>query len=269
MLNLFKKSGSNKDVIEKIHNEFNLAGERLLKEAKEIIEKLQMGNVQKHDALKKHGFHAVKEVVETEAALSKKRENEKIAMVLEELNFKFPMYKFITNDMAMTICKKYNLVFGDVSQYTGFVPLKNLQQIDKFFETENELNVAYLETSNWSGRREFIYKEEHEKNQERHNLMTRFNMSDPMEAQRRYQQIGLQQHHSSNSYKTKASLKICAPLKDMKKDGYKLKGMVFEKEIPDPVVLSPIFYNGINLFCIVTAWGDEASDEIVVNQAMN
>lgn len=45
------------------------------------------------------------------------------------------------------------------------------------------------------------------------------------------------------------------------KEGYKLT----KKHIPDPVVLQPI-KNG---YLIITAWGDEASDELVVNQINN
>ena len=69
--------------------------------------------------------------------------------------------------------------------------------------------------------------------------------------------------------KSRTSLKIAAPLKDMKKEGYKLKGRIFTKEIPDPVVLAPIKYENVGLYCIVTAWGDEASDPIVVNETSN
>ena len=41
--------------------------------------------------------------------------------------------------------------------------------------------------------------------------------------------------------------------------GYKIQN------IPDPVVLQPVCGG----YLIVCAWGDEASDEIVVNQQMN
>ena len=44
---------------------------------------------------------------------------------------------------------------------------------------------------------------------------------------------------------------------------------MFQKEalkiVPDPVVLQPVRYG----FLIVTAWGDEASDEMVVNPRNN
>ena len=47
--------------------------------------------------------------------------------------------------------------------------------------------------------------------------------------------------------------------------GMKLYGHLLRKHIPDPVVLQPVKGG----YLIITAWGDEASDEIVVNQKMN
>ena len=40
-------------------------------------------------------------------------------------------------------------------------------------------------------------------------------------------------------------------------------------EIPDPVVLKPVFFKGMKHYLIVTAWGLEASDELVANQNHN
>jgi hypothetical protein len=58
--------------------------------------------------------------------------------------------------------------------------------------------------------------------------------------------------------------KICAPIKDMDTSGMRLinNKLVY---IPDPVVLFPVELG----YIIVTAWGDEASDENVVNADLN
>ena len=45
------------------------------------------------------------------------------------------------------------------------------------------------------------------------------------------------------------------------KEGYKLE----KKFIPDPVVLQPVKGG----YLILTAWGDEASDPIVINEINN
>jgi len=68
-------------------------------------------------------------------------------------------------------------------------------------------------------------------------------------------------------FKESPKLQICAPIKDMDTsgleiiDGYKL----IKKYIPDPVVLQPVRGG----YLILTAWGDEASDPIVVNEINN
>ena len=40
-------------------------------------------------------------------------------------------------------------------------------------------------------------------------------------------------------------------------------------EIPDPVVLQPVFFKGRKHYLIVTAWGIEAEDDLVKNSNHN
>lgn len=51
--------------------------------------------------------------------------------------------------------------------------------------------------------------------------------------------------------------------------GMSIKNFKLEKEIPDPIVLMPVFCYGRKNYLVVTAWGEEASDDLVVNQKMN
>lgn len=247
-------------VVEDIHNEFNVAGENLLKEAKEIIANIRIDNEGKVDALKSIGFVNTKEVIQTEKQRKEKSDKEEIANALEYFSQKYPKYKFITPKMADKICEKYNLVLGDISQFTGFVPRKNLTQIEDFFKTENELNVTYYERYLMSFSRSDIRisKEKYEEELKHREEMGKLS-SEISQMYRNHSYIG----------KRNNELKIAAPLKDMKSEGYSLKGRIFTKEVPDPVILAPVFYKETELLCIVTAWGDEASDEIVVNQINN
>lgn len=57
-------------------------------------------------------------------------------------------------------------------------------------------------------------------------------------------------------------MEICAPVKDMETKGTRRKG---HRIYDDPVVLQPV--NGGYL--VVTAWGNEASDENVINHNQN
>jgi hypothetical protein len=65
------------------------------------------------------------------------------------------------------------------------------------------------------------------------------------------------------------NFEIVAPLKDFKKDSVKLIGNKLVQEVPDPIVLAPVTYEGTKYFLIVSCWGEEASDELVVNVINN
>jgi hypothetical protein len=67
-------------------------------------------------------------------------------------------------------------------------------------------------------------------------------------------------------YERPLNFTICAPLKDFDMEGMMTSGRtIVKKEIPDPVVLCEV-RDG---YRIVTAWGPEAEDDIVVNHKMN
>jgi hypothetical protein len=254
-------SVNTKWIIEKIHDEFNTAGDRALREAKEILSGLQVINEDKASRLKKLGFSRVNEVMTFDRLSKEKKMHEDTASALSEMNFKYPKYKFITQEMADEICKKYNLVIGDISLYTGFVPEKNLKDIEEFDKQDNDLSNYYLSTNFMYGSasiRELTREEyqEHVDDDERIN-----NLYIKSGATTRMRDVGYS--------KLKRPLEIAAPIKDMDTMGYKLEGNKLKMEIPDPVILAPIKIKGIDLYCIVTAWGDEASDEIVVNQKNN
>jgi hypothetical protein len=61
-----------------------------------------------------------------------------------------------------------------------------------------------------------------------------------------------------------AAFKICAPQTDFNTSGYVVKDGF--RLVYDPVVLQPVKDGH---FLIVTAWGAEASDELVINQNHN
>lgn len=242
-------------IVEEIHNEFNLAGERLLKEAKTITDNIAPTNEAKAKVLADIGFVSTKEVLETQKALELKKQKEELSVALEYFSTKYPQYKFISTEMAEAICKKYDLVLGEVGQYTGFVPEKNLAQITKFFEVENDINVQYVRRlahsfMSWQPTTKDYY--------EKH-----------IESEKMRKELGYITCYHEFVQKIQSQLSICAPLKDMKTDGYKLHGRIFKREIPDPVVLAPVKHGNIDLYCIITAWGTESTDENVVNEKMN
>jgi hypothetical protein len=128
MKNLFK---TQEQLITELHNEIDSAQERLLNEAKAII---NSANLRDEDALAdKHlklGF-VNSEIVKT---ISDKRDLVKIsreqAELIERYKQKYPFQKFITVEDFESICKKYNLIFASIDRYKKNVPMKNLLEIE-------------------------------------------------------------------------------------------------------------------------------------------
>ncbi len=228
---------SNKEIVEKIHSEFNGAGEALLKEANEILNGEKF-STDKADLLKKVGFRNVPEVKEIDKKIEKKELSDSLVNAIQLYKLHYPKQKFITKEMVDAICQKYNLICGNVSAYKGFVPLKNLKEIEAFnIKPEHcDYQVFFHE----SPYKKSSYNE-YAKEKNRDNI-----------------------YYSSFPIRANTALLICAPAKDMELTSRQKVQGNWIIEIPDPVVLHPVPEG----FLILTAWGEEASDPLVVNNDM-
>lgn len=265
------KNKSTNEIIEEIHETFYTEVDRLLAEAK-ILKPLDTDKqdlIDKSARLKSLGFTNTNEVStsESEIARLKKLENENLTKdnlreAINYFSFKYPHYKFITEESVIKICEKYNLVYSEVSNYIGEVPDANLEHIENF--KIEEIDECYLEIVSYFGTVNILsfdkYKEK----------TSPLDPSDSLyESKIRIRRQMQMNPNYSRNY-TKANLEICAPIKDFKKELMELKNFKLSKiEIPDPVVLKPVFFKGMKHYLIVTAWGLEASDELVANQNHN
>lgn len=242
---LFKKKQSVATItatIEKIHNEFDSASERLLKEAKDIIARNK--DADKGNRLLALGFQSA-------APVAQSRENcekETLSLKIEYYQMWYPNNKFITEDAVKSICEKYGLMFGDAHYYKGDVPEKNLAEMESFKlrdeDKERRTNIGdYYQRSLMLS----------QMNAQR-GLLERAPLSTPS-----YRE----QPKELREYVVQRPFKICAPEKDFDtkyttvKDGYKLEY--------DPIVLQPVDMG----YLIVTKWGLEANDPIVINEKKN
>jgi len=247
-------------IIEEIHESFYTEVDKLLASANisNSLETVKQDLISKYERLKKLGFTNTKESDEAHAEIERlkslKRENDRKSELIAAINYfsvKYPEYKFITEESVKTICEKYNLIYGDVSRYIGTVPDKNLKHIEDFKISEDD--CAYIEEMNYNRRAQrvtIISKDSYEKSIKE----------------------GCRSYFGDIDYKySKAPLEIAGPVKDFNLEGYELKDFkISEKiEIPDPVVLQPVIYKSVKYYLIVTAWGTEASDELVLNQLNN
>lgn len=213
--------------IEQIHHEFEIAGELLLQEAIRIIQSTKIDNLQKVDRLKKFGFTSAEEVKTAADKIRQIEVSQSLAEKIQYYQFKYPLLKFITLEQLQTICNKYNLAYGEVSLYKGFVPDKNLKIIEEIFpkidEKDCEMKVGSIGTY---GKREGGVEWDGGESAERYsNIYKKFKVTHP--------------------------LIIAAPKNDFNMEGMEIKRYAITKSIPDPVVLQPVFGG----YLIITAWG--------------
>lgn len=290
MFKLFKKSATNEvmiaepkadlrgktvnEVIEEIHETFYTEVDKLLASAKiaNSLDTDKQDLIEKCARLKALGFTNTKEVKEAEAEIARldelKRDNEAKKTLIEAINyfsFKYPNYKFITEKSVEKICAKYNLVYGAIDRYIGTVPDKNLKHIEDFRVLEDDECFVYeeLRYSMFGGgersmRKEYKTSEHFKREQELKNNPDY------------YRQRMMMHRMDYREINMKCPLEIAAPLKDFNMEGMEAKGHKISKiEIPDPIVLKPVIFNNQKHYLIVTAWGIEAGDELVVNANHN
>jgi hypothetical protein len=246
------------NIIEEIHTSFYTEVDNLLLEAKNInsLNSDKQELIDKCKRLKSLGFYNSKEVIEGEKEISRlklldeQNKNKKdLFNAIEYFSMKYPMYKFITEDSVKKICEKYNLIYGKIENYIGIVPTKNLEQIENFkIKNEDKCFTESIE-SGWRTNKEII-------------SYTKAQML----VKQTKDKWGI--HHNLLFFE--APLEIVAPLKDFNMKNMEIKDYKISKiEIPDPVVLKPVLFNNKKYYLIVTAWGIEAVDEIILNSNHN
>jgi hypothetical protein len=262
-------------VVQEIHNEFMTAGDKALEEARAVLKECEGKDQVKGERLNKLGFKQTAQAKNAVESKEKKKVSEELARVISEYAFKYPTVKFITEAQVEEICKKYGLVCGNVSRYTGFVPEKNLNDIEEFLDTYAlpdlwQIGDTIIDMSNYEIRESKDSKYAHwyrkDGTQKKHAFQA--NREDNFETFYADGIIDGKYYDLTSGFPgrlEKASMQICAPLKDMDTRGMRQVGHKLVREIPDPVVLQPVKHG----YLIVTAWGDEASDPNVVNEKLN
>ena len=226
---------STEELIEEIHNEFNTAADKLLKEANNMLSTLADVDKTKAEELIALGFRKVGQVESFKENNKKRKTSEEALSIVSYFKETYPDYKFITEPQVKEICDKYNLIYGGVSRFTGFVPRKNLDEIKSFKGVKPEdkryimRNVFRDIESNYHQYK--IYKE----------------------------QDSYESHIRSSWVLEDSELIIAAPLRDMDTKGYDVVNKKLVKHIPDPVVMKPVRGG----YLILTAWGEESSDPLI------
>lgn len=126
-LNIFK---SDKKLLKEIHTSFHTSGERLVNEARALLETATSNNMDKrHDLLLEAGFSSSEVVKQIKDIKHRTTEAQDIMACYNNMQ---GMYKVITLQEIVNITEKYKLCMGKNAFYKGDVPDKNLQDILRF-----------------------------------------------------------------------------------------------------------------------------------------
>lgn len=245
--------------IQTIHNEVRDASENVLKEAKNILKEHQEMAKEKAERLIKEGFKNSKEAkVLINLAKSAKTEGDNIDKI-KYYQEKYPLYKFILKRDIENICEKYGLVYGEVELFKGFVPEINLKEIENFKIDFEDRQIM------WGGRwgaKGKIGKMLSSFSERRQNILIQgrtLTIKEKVGKDKRYQWTRTKRYYFE-------PIQIIAPVGDMELTGKKIvKNQIVDIPPKDPVVLCPVRGG----YLLVTAWGDEASDPIVMNPKLN
>jgi hypothetical protein len=264
------------DVVEQIHHEFETSGDLLLAEAQAMLDKKLECDIDKAERLTKLGFTGTSESKAYTQLVQSKENAQKTAEMVLMYKRKYINNKFITEEQVKNICTKYNLVCGSLDRYKGFVPDKNLKELESFLKKNKMPRIATVTPYDTEDTEAFdIYMDDYvRKGNDWYVVFTHKSTGEHAFQQEASMEDGINYYGGAFKEGKKGrisgrivvkTIQICAPLKDMDTEGMELKGYKLEKHIPDPVILQPVMGG----YLIITAWGDEASDPEVVNEIMN
>lgn len=256
--------------VEEIHQAFDTAGERALLEAKNILAKVTSNEKQENvELLKKLGFNSAAMVTEQAGVNKSITENQFKVKVVEKYAQAYPQYKFIFIDQVVELCKKYGLLCAPVGMYKGNVPTKNLKEIEAFkvsnddvYRTDSQGIRDRLQFDLRKG--DFLSQTEFDRKSTEERNRIRGPQSD-MQIMRMNHHYGASAHYTEGKFQ-KVPLFICAPKNEINIGPFDRVEDVFAGyEIKDPIVLHFV-KDG---FLVVSKWGPEANDPILLNEKMN
>ncbi|HDZ04884.1 hypothetical protein LCGC14_0370490 [marine sediment metagenome] len=166
--------------------------------------------------------------------------------------------------------KSDGLIYGNVQNYKGDIPEKNINEIENF--SIEDIDLVY-ENIAWGGANIASHKDylqyEEKKAQAVRPVEIIEERGTAIFSAFNFPVISPTFTMFSGDI-SKAPLEIAAPIKDFNTKNMEIKKNKLSKiQVPDPVVLQPVYCDGQKHYLIVTAWGDEASDELVVNETSN
>jgi hypothetical protein len=221
------------NIEQQLYEEFFSATDRLLNEAKSIIDnRPSEADEDRILALMDAGFSNFKEAIAYKESLQKRI----FIAFAEYYAIAYPFNRFVTEEEVQRICTKYALYLTGTDDYIDDIPRKNQDEILKFKVRECDIR-HYEDNFKWAPKDSELLK------QLRQNMAT-------YEAGERPISRG-------------TNLRIAAPEHKLDMTNKIKHGHILIKD--DPIVLQPVLKG----FLIITSWGLEAGDALAVNAINN
>lgn len=277
-----------------IHNDFDSAQDRLLQQARAFLNSAALPQISqsemvaerlinlgfKNDSQVKEAEHLRKQRIEKTEQIVKTQEE---AELIEYYKREYPFLKFLTENELDKICKKYGLVYAPVGNYIKDVPEKNIKEIEvaqavKYGDGRKNMFYVKYEVYDWSTsggyRNEFVMPNE---------VKGIWQNPIVIESDRKIQTFTVSDYLSKKyspkkkiyidtitvTETNRQGLFICAPESNFDTAKLKKKGLGFfdftVTEIKDPIVFRYV-RGGIQ---VLSKWGLEASDEMLLNPINN
>lgn len=270
---------------EKIHKEIDTAQDRLLTEAIEIINNHKIPEntliESKADRLVTLGFvnsETVKKASEISSKrnvkLKEKQVSQELANLIKYYKEKYPLHKFLTAEELDRICNKYQLVYAPVDRYIKDIPEKNINDMftmKKIEEKDTDTNYYKLVIS--------IFWKDIPNNVKQWFNKSIFDESIVGKTEKQILSLCPIKHNSKYLWEGDASLEktnksglfIAAPKSHFNLEGlHKEKLGFFEKLIIKPEPKDPIVFQYVKGgILVITKWGEEASDPLLLNEIFN
>lgn len=275
-----KKIQTEKELIAEIHDSFYTEVEKLLNLANtpNLLDTKKQELIDKTKRLKALGFTNTKEAIEGNLEIKRlgilQNENEQkkeLKRAILYFSQKYPNYKFITEESIHTICGKYGLIMGDSNQYIGTIPDVNLKHMEDF-SISDEDQVYYIKSEERYGSRTNKIVKNYISSEQIYQTFIN-NQTSEDKNYRNYYYDNINDVINLRAYRkdiNKEVFTIVAPLKDFNiKDHEMINNKLVQIVEKDPVVLCSVMYENKKYSLIVTAWGLEASDELVLNSKHN
>lgn len=273
-----------------VHDEIDAQEEILLQELKDFLESKNDSDVEKIALADKLGFR--KSMQNRRSAVNASKEAKSKMEFYNKIKQEQPLYKIISMEDFKKVLDKYDLIIGDVGNFVGEIPMKNLKEIENTPYLHSEYREDYIlryleEIKSWDTDNANIAQNLYNKYAKKHNFILLLNgtMHDKMRqghcssAEVITEFLEFSEEDAINfkdcrvefdfDYKRIGNLGIAGKREDF--DATFVEDFYSESSPKLIVDEDPIVFRTLkNGFVqIITKWGEEANDPILQNPIEN